>query len=71
MSTGVDIGPALLLASICAFCAHMKRWLLCAHARREGYDVMALGQRDENPVIFKKSHRCFIKIITMEKNVIG
>ena len=31
-------------SSICAFCSRMKRGRLYACARREGYNVLALGQ---------------------------
>lgn len=32
------------LESICSFCSRMKRGRLYACARREGYNVLALGQ---------------------------
>ena len=31
-------------ASICSFCSRMKRGRIYAAARREGYNVLALGQ---------------------------
>ena len=32
------------VASICSFCSRMKRGRLYACARREGYNVLAMGQ---------------------------
>ena len=32
------------IASICSFCSRMKRGRLYACARREGYNVLAMGQ---------------------------
>jgi tRNA(Ile)-lysidine synthase TilS/MesJ len=40
------------LASLCSFCARMKRGRLYATARREGFNVLAFGQHLVRKLVF-------------------